>query len=273
MGKEDSTFRLPCLRRLKKTLGEYDALVEYVELATRKFKSDFKSQSELSFSEYLSSEANKQKICLGNLTLANYESFKNKYYLILPYAAFGTFLSDLKKDFTIFFGEKYNIQGCEIKLNPICKFLKDNGFCLNLDSWSLDLYDYYRLLRNSLAHDSSKKMKDIENLYSSIDMNAVHAYFSTLSAPHDMDSLDFEDFILFTANMKYIAEKLTLSLEPKIDWVEFSKQNLSLFPRRKKFKQNKSRLMFYFMNVISANYGLTLSELEIENIINNLPSE
>lgn len=273
MGKKYTTFRLPCLRRLKKTLGEYDALVEYVELATRKFKFDFKSQQKLSFQEFLSSEATKQKICLRNLTLANYESFKNKYYLILPYAAFGTFLSDFKKNFTVLFGEKYDIQECEIKLDSICKFLKDNGFFLNLDSWSLDLYDYYRLLRNSLAHDSRKKMKDIENIYSSIDMNSVHTYFSTLSAPHDMDSLNFDDFILFTANIKYIAENLTLSLESKIDWVEFSKRNLKLFPKRHQFKQNKSRLMVYVRNVISTNYGLALADSEIENIINNLPSE
>nr|WP_302229489.1 hypothetical protein [uncultured Prevotella sp.] len=273
MDKRYSTFRLPCLRRLKKTLGEYDALVEYVELATRKFKSDFKSQSGLSFQEFLSSEANKQEICLNNLTLENYESFKNKYYLILPYAAFGSFLSDFKKDFTFLFGEKYDIQKCEIKLEPISKLLEINGFNISIENWSLNLYDYYRLLRNSLAHDSDKKIKDIENLYFSIDKKAIHASFPTLSAPHDIDNLAFDDFILFTANIKYIAERLTLSLEPKIDWVEFSKHNLTLFPKRNKFEKNKDRLIVYVRNVISTNYGLSLDDSEIENIINNLPSE
>lgn len=71
-----STFNLPSMRRLWQVLGEYDALVEYIEFTTRKFKTSFESQQELSFPDFLSSEAKKENICLNNLTLENYEYFK-----------------------------------------------------------------------------------------------------------------------------------------------------------------------------------------------------
>ena len=94
-----STFNLPSMRRLWQVLGEYDALVEYIELTTRMFKTSFESQHELTFPEFLSSEAMKENICLNDLTLDNYETFKYKYYLILPNSSFDRFLDDFMIDF------------------------------------------------------------------------------------------------------------------------------------------------------------------------------
>lgn len=49
-----STFNLPSMRRLWQVLGEYDALVEYIELTTLMFKTSFESPHKLTFSDFLS---------------------------------------------------------------------------------------------------------------------------------------------------------------------------------------------------------------------------
>ena len=262
-----STFNLPSMRRLWQVLGEYDALVEYIELTTRMFKTSFESQHELTFSEFLSSEAMKENICLNNLTLENYESFKYKYYLILPNSSFDRFLDDFRIDFHTLFDKNIPLSRHKTKLHFIVDYLVGDSFSISIEDFSISLYDYYRLIRNSLAHDSLKKEPEIVEIFSSLNIADVHSRYPRLSAPHDMNNLTFDDFILCTANIKSIADKLTKSLENKIDWGKFSRRNSNLFPKLKKFRSNRTRQVSYIKNVISDIYGIRLSDTCVDGIL------
>lgn len=262
-----STFNLPSMRRLWQVLGEYDALVEYIELTTRMFKTSFESQHELTFPEFLSSEAMKENICLNDLTLDNYETFKYKYYLILPNSSFDRFLDDFMIDFHTLFDKNIPLSRHKTKLHSIVDYLVGDSFSILLEDFSISLYDYYRLIRNSLAHDSLKKEPEIVEIFSSLNIAEVHSRYPRLSAPHDMDNLTFDDFILCTANIKSIADKLTKSLENKIDWGKFSRRNSNLFPKLKKFRSNRTRQVSYIKNVISDIYGIRLSDTCVEDIL------
>ncbi|MBV3402790.1 hypothetical protein KSW85_13515 [Prevotella copri] len=262
-----STFNLPSMRRLWQVLGEYDALVEYIELTTRMFKTSFESQHELTFPEFLSSEAMKENICLNDLTLDNYETFKYKYYLILPNSSFDRFLDDFMIDFHTLFDKNIPLSRHKTKLHSIVDYLVGDSFSILLEDFSISLYDYYRLIRNSLAHDSLKKEPEIVEIFSSLNIAEVHSRYPRLSAPHDMDNLTFDDFILCTANIKSIADKLTKSLENKIDWGKFSRRNSNLFPKLKKFRSNRTRQVSYIKNVISDIYGIRLSDTCVDNIL------
>lgn len=262
-----STFNLPSMRRLWQVLGEYDALVEYIELTTRMFKTSFESQHELTFPEFLSSEAMKENICLNDLTLDNYETFKYKYYLILPNSSFDRFLDDFMIDFHTLFDKNIPLSRHKTKLHSIVDYLVGDSFSILLEDFSISLYDYYRLIRNSLAHDSLKKEPEIVEIFSSLNIADVHSRYPRLSAPHDMDNLTFDDFILCTANIKSIADKLTKSLENKIDWGKFSRRNSNLFPKLKKFRSNRTRQVSYIKNVISDIYGIRLSDTCVDNIL------
>lgn len=262
-----STFNLPSMRRLWQVLGEYDALVEYIELTTRMFKTSFESQHELTFPEFLSSEAMKENICLNDLTLDNYETFKYKYYLILPNSSFDRFLDDFMIDFHTLFDKNIPLSRHKTKLHSIVDYLVGDSFSILLENFSISLYDYYRLIRNSLAHDSLKKEPEIVEIFSSLNIADVHSRYPRLSAPHDMDNLTFDDFILCTANIKSIADKLTKSLENKIDWGKFSRRNSNLFPKLKKFRSNRTRQVSYIKNVISDIYGIRLSDTCVDNIL------
>lgn len=262
-----STFNLPSMRRLWQVLGEYDALVEYIELTTRMFKTSFESQHELTFPEFLSSEAMKENICLNDLTLDNYETFKYKYYLILPNSTFDRFLDDFMIDFHTLFDKNIPLFRHKTKLLSIVDYLVGDSFSISLEDFSISLYDYYRLIRNSLAHDSLKKEPEIVEIFSSLNIADVHSRYPRLSAPHDMDNLTFDDFILCTANIKSIADKLTKSLENKIDWGKFSRRNSNLFPKLKKFRSNRTRQVSYIKNVISDIYGIRLSDTCVDDIL------
>lgn len=262
-----STFNLPSMRRLWQVLGEYDALVEYIELTTRMFKTSFESQHELTFPEFLSSEAMKENICLNDLTLDNYETFKYKYYLILPNSSFDRFLDDFMIDFHTLFDKNIPLSRHKTKLHSIVDYLVGDSFSILLEDFSISLYDYYRLIRNSLAHDSLKKEPEIVEIFSSLNIAEVHSRYPRLSAPHDTDNLTFDDFILCTANIKSIADKLTKSLENKIDWGKFSRRNSNLFPKLKKFRSNRTRQVSYIKNVISDIYGIRLSDTCVDNIL------
>lgn len=262
-----STFNLPSMRRLWQVLGEYDALVEYIELTTRMFKTSFESQHELTFPEFLSSEAMKENICLNDLTLDNYETFKYKYYLILPNSSFDRFLDDFMIDFHTLFDKNIPLFRHKTKLHSIVDYLVEDSFSILLEDFSISLYDYYRLIRNSLAHDSLKKEPEIVEFFSSLNIAEVHSRYPRLSAPHDMDNLTFDDFILCTANIKSIADKLTKSLENKIDWGKFSRRDSNLFPKLKKFRSNRTRQVSYIKNVISDIYGIRLSDTCVDDIL------
>lgn len=262
-----STFNLPSMRRLWQVLGEYDALVEYIELTTRMFKTSFESQHELTFPEFLSSEAMKENICLNDLALDNYETFKYKYYLILPNSSFDRFLDDFMIDFHTLFDKNIPLSRNKTKLHSIEDYLVGDSFSILLEDFSISLYDYYRLIRNSLAHDSLKKEPEIVEIFSFLNIADVHSRYPRLSAPHDMDNLTFDDFILCTANIKSIADKLIKSLENKIDWGKFSRRNSYLFPKLKKFRSNRTRQVSYIKNVISDIYGIRLSDTCVDNIL------
>ena len=262
-----STFNLPSMRRLWQVLGEYDALVEYIELTTRMFKTSFESQHELTFPEFLSSEAMKENICLNDLTLDNYETFKYKYYLILPNSSFDRFLDDFMIDFHTLFDKNIPLSRHKTKLHSIVDYLVGDSFSILLEDFSISLYDYYRLIRNSLAHDSLKKEPEIVEIFSSLNIADVHSRYPRLSAPHDMNNLTFDDFILCTANIKSIADKLTKSLENKIDWGKFSRRKSNLFPKLKKFRSNRTRQVSYIKNVISDIYGIRLSDTCVDDIL------
>lgn len=82
-----------------------------------------------------------------------------------------------------------------------------------------------------------------------------------------MNNFTFDDFILCTANIKSIADKLTKCLENKINWGEFSEHNSSLFPKLKRFRSNRTRQISYIKNVISDIYGIRLSDACVDDIL------
>jgi hypothetical protein len=153
------SFNLPCNRLLIKSLGEYDALVEYQEVAKRVMLKDQGNTKE-SFRDYLFRVSKDVRINLNEITLQNYKSTIIQGYLVFPNASFDAFLGGFVDDVRILIDEKFNIsnkKGCD--LEKIVDGLKDITITLTIDQDKLNLYHYYRLLRNDLAHRLNREYK------------------------------------------------------------------------------------------------------------------
>ena len=102
---------------------------------------------------------------------------------------------------------------------------------------------------------------------------AIAAFYTTLSEPKEKSKLSFDDFILCTANIKNIADLLTISLLPNINWEQLVLNNREqLIPKYERFVHGgrTKRLQTYVLNCIRTLYGYTLDELTINNIIGSL---
>lgn len=85
--------------------------------------------------------------------------------------------------------------------------LSQSGISPSIEKFKKDLYNYYRLLRNDVAHCLNQ---DYEKEYKAIDKIAIAAFYTTLNEPKEKSQLSFDDFVLCTANIKNIADLLTV---------------------------------------------------------------
>lgn len=265
-----TTFDIPSNRKLWLTLGQYDALVEYQEVASRYYLGTFDAKKE-SFDAFLSRTSNTTGVKLNSISLENFREKQYQGYLVFPNASFDDFITDFVDDVKFLIDPTFalsNIVGS--KLDRLLDALSQKGISPSIEKFKKDLYDYYRLLRNDVAHCLNK---DYKNEYTNLDKTAITAFYTTLNEPKEKSKLSFDDFILCTANIKNIADLLTVSLLPHINWEQLILNNKKkLVPLYKKFLHggNIKRLHTYVLNCVRTRYGYTLDELTINDIIGSL---
>lgn len=267
----NSTFNIPSNRSLWHSLGEFDALVEYQEVASRNYLNAFDVTTE-TFRDYLKRTSSEVGIHLNDITLNNFKQVQRQGYLVFPNASFDEFISAYVKDVKFLVTPNFELSS----KNDKCKFdklldaLVTIGINPKIDDAKVNLYHYYRLLRNDIAHRSNK---DYEKEYNSIDRYKIHSFYPTLGVPMQKNELNFDDFILCTTNIKNIADILTLSILPQINWEKVISENKEqIIPKYSQFIREKrlKRLRIYINNCVAARYGVRLSEETIEEIVGSL---
>lgn len=261
-----TTFSIPSYRNLKKSLGEYDALVEFLECSCRAFLKNHEN-SGLSFNEYLAEESAEYGIYLRDLSLENYRHVINSSYLLFPYASFDEFISSfinevrflIKKDFELVCKKDAS------RFERLIVSIHDIGINPEIPQIQIDLFNYYRLIRNSVAH---KGVNNLSSIYKRIDLNEIKSMYPTLTGLQVEGVTDFDDFILCTANIKDIANILTIALEKHINWVDIMCQNDDIFPKHKKFSNRRKKT--YLINWIRIKYGVILNDSTYVEILGSL---
>lgn len=265
-----TTFNIPSNRLLWLSLGQYDSLVEYQEVASRLMLSAFDSTKE-TFREYLIRVSQQTGVYLNDITLQNFKQAQYQGYLIYPNASFDEFLTGFVDDVKILIDNQFvesNINGC--RFDKIMDALKNIGIIPNIAEAKINLYHYYRLLRNDVAHRLNMCYTDE---YNAIDLDAINRFYPTLAKPQQKTSLNFDDFILCTANVKNIADEMTRSLLPHINWVKLVVDNIDKWlPKYKRFiaEGRKDRLKNSINTRVFTLYGLKLSDYDIETIVGSL---
>ncbi|MDO5527117.1 MAG: hypothetical protein Q4F85_13660 [Prevotella sp.] len=267
----NSTFNIPSNRNLWHSLGEFDALVEYQEVASRNYLDAFNVTKE-TFRDYLIRTSSAVGIYLNDITLDNFKQVQHQGYLVFPNASFDEFISAYVKDvkFLVTPGFELSNNNDECKFDRLLNALSVIGITPKIDDAKVKLYHYYRLLRNDIAH---RLNKDYAKEYDLIDCPTIQSFYPTLGLPMPKNKLDFDDFILCTANIKNIADILTLSIFPHIDWKKvILEKKEQIIPRYSRFIHEKRpiRLRIYIKNCVAARYGIRLSETIVEEIAGSL---
>ena len=265
-----TTFDIPSNRNLWLTLGQYDALVEYQEVASRYYLGTFDAKKE-SFDSFLSRTSIATGVRLNNISLANFREKQYQGYLVFPNASFDDFITNFVDDVKFLIDPAFSLSKINgSKFDKLVDALLQIGISPSIGKFKKDLYDYYRLLRNDVAHSLNQ---NYEKEYKTLDKKAIAAFYTTLSEPKEKSKLSFDDFILCTANIKNIADLLTISLLPNINWEQLVLNNREqLIPKYERFVHGgrTKRLQTYVLNCIRTLYGYTLDELTINNIIGSL---
>ena len=265
-----TTFDIPSSRKLWLTLGQYDALIEYQEVASRYYLGTFDVKKE-SFDAFLSRTSTATGVRLNSISLANFRKKQYQGYLVFPNASFDEFITDFVDDVRFLIDPAFTLSKIDgSKFDKLLDALSQNGISPSIERFKKDLYDYYRLLRNDVAHSLNQ---DYEKEYKAIDKIAITAFYPTLNEPNEKSQLSFDDFILCTANIKNIADLLTVSLLPHIDWKQLVLSNKDkLIPQYVRFlhEGRTKRFHTYVSNCVKSLYGYTLDKLTINNIIDSL---
>lgn len=220
--KANSDIELPSRKRLFKRLGEYDTLAEYTFCTIRDFESRWDKST--SFEDYVTTKAVEHNVNLKNgVTLPNHGQALIKSFLINSYAMLEDYTDQYKKDIqnllnpTFVFDNSNGLSRVERLLYPLRELDINPKFPI----WLLQILKYYRLVRNSVAHND-KDRKNCDDAYCEINIDSLKKDYPIFAnkAPNSCERLTIDDFYFYSACIKHFANYLTMALKGKIVWSE-----------------------------------------------------
>lgn len=218
--KANVDLELPSRVRLNHRLGEYDTLAEYTYLAIKDFEANWDGLG--THEDYVSSKAIIHDVKIrGGVTLPYYETALIKSFLVNSHAMLEDFVDQYKMDIRNLIDRNFcldssdGLSKIEKLLSPLARINITPAFPI----WLLPVLKYYRLVRNSVAHNE-KEMISCKKAYNSIDLQKLNNDYPTFSgkAPNAPENLNMEDFYFYSACIKHFANYLTMALKGKVDW-------------------------------------------------------
>jgi len=262
-------FRLKCKAKLKNDLGRYDAIVEFTEIAIRDF---IKSSEETkSFDQYLKQKSTEHQIRVDSIDKGIFKTRIALGYIISVFQSFELFLREFKEEYCELYDVKWNLPDSkENLLRKIISKVSSLSKAKNVIGESnIELFDYYRKIRNKYVHDYIDKEK-IDKAYKKIKKQEAELkiIYPNLNAPNDFENISFDDFILFTRAVKEIANGLCSLIEPEneIVLVDYYKRT-KLYS---KFKDKPERKIGAIKHDLNFRFGITEN---IDSIVKNIMSQ
>ena len=254
-----TSFNLPCNRQLWKTLGEFDALMQYVECAIISFEEKQK-ESDLTFQDFLKSQANKMSYPIFNLSFSEPRQISHNMFLLYPHSCLDTYIDGVVQNMRELGFRDFSLADTKgvSRLENLKTALIRVGAKPNMNDYNMPIYKYYRLLRNRLSHDVlNVRVVEIENAYKNVIKikHEIDKRFKNPDALKEMGVLEFSDYILCTANIKNICDKLVISIEPLIKWENYTikKEYCKEIKRIKGL--NEQRQLRYVRNYVASRFS------------------
>lgn len=253
-------FTLQVYRDLNHRLGYYDSITELNEIAVRELIKKVETSPNPQKSIKDLTETHGIQVNFPNVPSA-LSTIMGKSYIITVYQSADLFLRDFRHEYCKIAGKdwEYN-EGSKLpqvfeNIAPRFKYQDEIEF---------NIFEYYRLVRNNIVHPHSKK--DLSDMHQAIleEKEEIMVKYKVTNAPNAIDSINFEDFILFTKVTKKIGRILCeLSKPGSKDLIK----TLDLKSFRK-LRNNRSRLEKSISSELRTRYSL--NEEEVKEILGDV---
>lgn len=263
--KDNIHWNIPSRKRLFKRLGEYDTMAEFTVLAERHFES-LCSESD-SYVDFVNTQAIKYDVKIRcGVTLENYREALYKSFLVNSHAMFNDFLNNFKEDVKLFVNHNFSLKDNQqlSTYQKVVLALQANGINPDIPKWLEDIIEYYRLIRNYVAHnenndDECQKACSRINL---IQMNKDYPVFQG-KAPNPPGSITMDDFYLYSASIKHIANIFTISLQNRVNCEVLGKYHTKFQRKHIPSGTDKRKLV----NKVLNDCGLKCSKESVNKIL------
>ena len=243
-------------RKLKKALGEFDAVVECNEIAIREFVEKAEGKHSKKYIEQLSL---KHKVKVNEVDFIKFASRIRQYYVSSVFQQSEQFLKDFKSEWKKYFPEKEWVE--RVKSETALQNTLKN-ILLDLPSDLQEFYEYYRLIRNYMSH-TDRDLADIEKRHDKIltNSNKFLRDFHLSNLPNRLDEIDFSDFLIITNIVKHIAYLISKRAKPSNSEIaaillELSKENKGrAFKGLTKLKNDNERFQVAIKSFTITSFG------------------
>jgi len=223
---------LPSCKRLYKRLGEYDTLAEYTMCALLDFEK-YCDQS-IPYPDYVTKKAKEHQINLrGGVTLGNYKTALIKSFIVNSHAILSDFIIHFRDDIRNLFDRDFKLVDDDkvSELMRLLTALESLGITPKFPCWLLPVMDYYRMVRNSAAHNERDK-KAWEKAFGKVDCRAIDADYIIFKGkvPNVADAITMDDFYFYSACIKHVANFLLMALKGQVDWGHLGNTHSDLDP-------------------------------------------
>lgn len=256
-------FSFFAYRKLKKTLGEFDAVVECNEIAIKEFLEQAEKEDVNKYIEQLSL---KHKVKVNEVDFLKFTSRIRQYYVSSVFQQAEQFLKDFKNEWVKYYpkdGWSDSKKG-ETKFENTIRNIK-----IVLPSDLIEMYEYYRIVRNYMSHtdrdkdELKRRLKQINK-----NSNTFLKDFHISGIPNKLEDIDFTDFLILTNIVKHVAYEFSTKSKPDNKRIaeilyEFSKENKS-YKGLKKLKNDNERYDKAIRSFITSNFG-RFSSKDIED--------
>jgi len=265
-------FSFFAYRKLKKTLGEFDAVVECNEIAIKEFIEQAPKEN---LQKYIQQLSTKHKVKVDEVDFLKFSSRIRQYYVASVSQQSEQFLKDFRIEWQKYFPEKIWIEPAkgETKLQNTLK-----NVSLSLSNDLVEVYEYYRLVRNYMSH-TDRDLEELKNRLKKIhsNQNDFLKDSNLSSLPNSVDDINFSDFLILTNVVKHIAYLISTESKPENERIaevlfDKSKENdKATYKGLKKMKNDKDRFERALRSFITTNFG-RFSSQDLDSVSKKLGS-
>lgn len=192
------------LNQFKDVLGQYCAVIQFIELSKRCFVTEH--EDEICDKKSLVALATRNEITLTNYNSETMVRLISKSYIVNIHLCFETFLKNVCLLMRKYGKNTLNPKNQEESwLEYVVRNITLGKLPPNIQA-VYDLCEYYRLVRNTSVHDLCD-IKEHKSEYKNLQKYdyKLDAKFKKLTAPNEYNQICFDDFVMFSRSCVELA--------------------------------------------------------------------